>query len=155
MQKGFATLEVILMVMVIGILASIAVPRFTAVTTAANTAKIQSDLSTIDTAIAIYIMENGTSNMPTAPSGLSNYLREADNIKPPTGQCYVNGETKEIPANTDYTIGADGNTGEYRAFLKIENTDRKAGDFSTTKTSNGTGSGDSDSNTDATPTTGN
>ena len=52
-QRGFATLEVILMVMVIGILASIAVPRFNAVTTAANTAKIQADLSTIDTATDI------------------------------------------------------------------------------------------------------
>ena len=59
-QKGFATLEVILMVVVIGILASIAVPRFTSVTTAANTAKIQADLTTIDTAIATYYMEYGT-----------------------------------------------------------------------------------------------
>ena len=41
-QRGFATLEVILMVVIIGILATVAVPRFTDVTTKANTAKIQS-----------------------------------------------------------------------------------------------------------------
>ena len=43
-QKGFATLEVILMVTVIGILAAVAVPKFTDIAAKANTAKIQADL---------------------------------------------------------------------------------------------------------------
>ena len=119
-QRGFATLEVILMVMVIGILASIAVPRFTSVTTAANTAKIQADLSTIDTAIAIYVMEKGTSTAPTFPDGLKDYLQDADNIKPPTGQAYVNGTATDISATAKYeittTTTTDGKT-EYRATL--------------------------------------
>ncbi len=100
-QRGFATLEVILMVMVIGILASIAVPRFTNVTTAANTAKIQSDLATIDTAIAIYQMEKG--NYPASVSNLSDYLQDIDNIKPPTGKAYINGTATNISA-TSYEI---------------------------------------------------
>ena len=144
MQKGFATLEVILMVMVIGILASIAVPRFTAVTTAANTAKIQSDLSTIDTAIAIYIMEKGTPNSTATISittDLKPYLQDVDNLKPPTGQCYVNGEAKDI-SGTSYIVKKVDS--EYRALLKIGSDEKKAGDFSTTKTSTGSGSGDSD-----------
>ena len=111
-QKGFATLEVILMVMVIGILASIAVPRFTSVTTVANTAKIQSDLATIDTAISIYIMEKGTA--PTSLSDLSDYLQDADNLKPPTGNAYVEGTATEIKA-TEYAITTD--DGESRATL--------------------------------------
>ena len=119
-QKGFATLEVILMVMVIGILASIAVPRFTNVTTAANTAKIQSDLSTIDTAIAIYVMEKGTTTAPTlgASGTLKDYLQDIANIKPPTGKAYVNGTATDISATT-YAItdkGTDGNV-DYRATL--------------------------------------
>ena len=119
-QRGFATLEVILMVMVIGILASIAVPRFTSVTTAANTAKIQSDLSTIDTAIAIYTMEKGTTTAPTlgANGTLSDYLQDIANIKPPTGNAYINGESKPI-SDGEYKIenkGTDGKT-EYRATL--------------------------------------
>ena len=117
-QRGFATLEVILMVMVIGILASIAVPRFTSVTTAANTAKIQADLSTIDTAIAIYVMEKGTSTAPTFPDGLKDYLQDADNIKPPTGQAYVNGTATDI-STADYGITTTTTDGkkEYRATL--------------------------------------
>ena len=100
-QRGFATLEVILMIMVIGILASIAVPRFTSVTTAANTAKIQSDLTTIDTAIAIYYMEHGT--YPTgAITVLSDYIQGADKLKPPSGKAYIDG-TEGTVADT-YTL---------------------------------------------------
>ena len=127
MQKGFATLEVILMVMVIGILASIAVPRFTDITTSANTAKIQADLSTIDTAIAIYSMEN---NDTPDMEKLKPYLQDADKIKPPTGKAFVNGTATAIVATT-YAITADTvNTGGYRATLD----DKTAGQF-TKKTS--------------------
>ena len=115
-QRGFATLEVILMVMVIGILASIAVPRFTSVTTAANTAKIQSDLSTIDTAISIYYMNEGT--YPQNLSDLSDYLKDADNVKPPTGNAYIDGTATDISA-TSYAIQqpTSGTTDEARATL--------------------------------------
>jgi general secretion pathway protein G len=109
------------MVMVIAILASIAVPRFNAVTTAANTAKIQSDLSTIDTAIAIYIMENG--NAPSAVSDLKSYLRGAEgDLKPPSGKCYITGDEADIPSG-GYTIGTVDN--EPRAVLGTNNTAEK------------------------------
>ena len=129
-QRGFATLEVILMVMVIGILASVAVPRFNEVTTAANTAKIQSDLSTIDTAISIYYMDKNT--YPEKVSDLTDYLRDAANIQPPTGYAYIDGDKTEIKATT-YAITAE--TGkESRATLD----GKKAGEFSKTKKSTST-----------------
>ena len=130
-QRGFATLEVILMVIVIGILASIAVPRFTSVTTAANTAKIQSDLSTIDTAISIYYMEKGT--YPTELNQLSEYLRDIDNVKPPTGNAYINGESKPISDGAKYTITVDTN-GEARATLD----GHKSGEFTNKTKAQGT-----------------
>lgn len=141
-QKGFATLEVILMVMVIGILASIAVPRFTSVTTAANTAKIQSDLSTIDTAIAIYTMEKGTADAPPtlgAEGNLKNYIQDIGNLKPPTGKCYLDGVEHNISDSsyeiTPYTTG-EGTSAvtEYRATLD----DNTAGHF-TNKSSGNSG----------------
>ena len=106
-QRGFATLEVILMVMVIGILASIAVPRFTNVTAAANTAKIQADLSTIETAVAIYRMEYGEDKEPTFDNLVTaGYLQAKP--KAPSGSAYKeNGTTSEVAAITagaDYTI---------------------------------------------------
>ena len=122
-QRGFATLEVILMVMVIGILASIAVPRFGNVTAAANTAKIQADLSTIDTAIAIAVMDGETISNTTKVSDLKNYLKDASNINPPTsGKCYLNGKEEGIPEG-GYTIEAIDS--EYRAVLGTGNTSGK------------------------------
>ena len=115
-QRGFATLEVILMVMVIGILASIAVPRFTSVTTAANTAKVQADLTTIDTAIAVYYMEHGS--YPTQLSQLGDYLRGASGeLKPPTGSAYISGTETKITATT-YEITTPSGTEEARAYLQ-------------------------------------
>ena len=97
-QKGFATLEVIMMVVVIGILATIAVPRFTDVTTKANTAKIQSDLSTIDTAIQMYYMEKGAYAATIKALVDANYLM--DEPTPPTGEAYINGTATKINAKT-------------------------------------------------------
>lgn len=134
MQKGFATLEVILMVMVIGILASIAVPRFANITTKANTAKIQADLSTIDTAIAVFQLEKGTDPTGTDVDELvtAGYLQAKP--KPPSGKCYYDNETepKEISgfgsAYTidDVTVGeGTGATTVKRAVLGDDNTVEK------------------------------
>ena len=129
-QRGFATLEVILMVMVIGILASIAVPRFTSVTTAANTAKIQSDLATINTAIAVYQLEHG--KYPTTSdkvSVLSDYIQGANTLKPPSGSAYIkgaSGEPVETTISGDYGFAAvTGSTvSEVRAALGSNTADK-------------------------------
>lgn len=101
-QKGFATLEVILMVTVIGILAAVAVPRFTDITAKANTAKIQADLSTLDSAIAIYEMETGSP--PSQLSDLKNYIQDLDNLKPPTGNAFQGGSESVKINSTSYAI---------------------------------------------------
>ena len=144
-QRGFATLEVILMVMVIGILASIAIPRFTDITTKANTAKIQADLSTIDTAIQVYYMNGGTADDLKGLGNLDDYLNDAANIKPPTGKAYYkDGDTVKEMSLTDsdsYVF----NTDKTRAVLK----GHTAGDFTTKATStdqSGSGSGSNASN---------
>lgn len=119
-QKGFATLEVILMVVVIGILATIAVPRFTDVTTKAKIAKIQADMSTIDSALSIYYMENGKYPDGTAISALSAYINDADKLKPPTGDIPLKaGGTLTISSDDNYTIGTATETStDKRALLK-------------------------------------
>ena len=107
-ERGFATLEVILMITVLGILSAVAIPRFNAITISANTAKVQADLSTLDTAIALYQMDNGKA--PTKLSDLKDYVQDVENIKPPTGSIYVTDseEAIQIPA-TEYSISSDTN----------------------------------------------
>ena len=117
-QRGFATLEVILMVMVIGILASIAVPRFTSVTTAANTAKVQSDLTTLETAAAIYAMEKGsTKETLDIKTDLGDYLKDAENIEPPKGDVYNTSGTNGIITITTQKYVVKKDDGDYRATL--------------------------------------
>ena len=125
-QRGFATLEVILMVMVIGILASIAVPRFTNVTTRANTAKIQADLSTIDTAIAVYQMEQGDDKTIADVAALvsAGYL-QGEPQPPSSGSCYYKGGANPVAVSSlastlSYTIEDVTISGEDTTAVKVK-----------------------------------
>ena len=120
-QKGFATLEIILMVVVLGILATIAVPRFTDVTTKANTAKIQADLAALNSAMAVYEMENGSFPSgfsfktlvdekylvaePTVPESGKFYIRTSDDAVSITGLTYTPDTSKSQAKFGDYYIG--------------------------------------------------
>ena len=140
-QRGFATLEVILMVVILGILATVAVPRFTDVTTKANTAKIQSDLTTIDTAIQLYYMEKGSYTGLSTVDNLTTAGYLMDTPKPPTGSAFLNGTATEIASTTTtYSIVDDpkdtsnSTSKAKRAVLNIGGSNHVAGDFSVTAT---------------------
>ena len=104
-QKGFATLEVILMVVVIGILATIAVPRFENITAQANTAKVQSDLAALNAAVAVYQMEKNTT--PNDYDSLKDYL-ENGLPKAPSGKVYINGTITPIATTDKYGLDTSG-----------------------------------------------
>ena len=91
-RKGFTLVELLVVVAIIGILAAIAVPRFTDASNSAKVAKIQADLRTIDSAIAVYYAKNkayptaaqivdaanGTlSSFPTPPTGATTTVPAA------------------------------------------------------------------------------
>ena len=58
-RKGFTLVELLVVVAIIGILAAIAVPKFSSASESARGAKIQADLRTIDSAIQIYYASAG------------------------------------------------------------------------------------------------
>ena len=84
-RKGFMLLELIIVVAIIGILAAVAIPNLVGMTDEAKVAKIQSDLSTIGTAMEVYHVKKGG----TYPANLSvlegdnGYLKKVP--EPPTG----------------------------------------------------------------------
>ena len=90
------------MITVLGILSAVAIPRFNAITNSANTAKVQADLSTLDTAIALYQMDNGQA--PTQISDLADYVQDVTNLKPPSGSVYINGTVTNLSTNATYGI---------------------------------------------------
>ena len=96
-RKGFMLLELIIVVAIIGILAAVAIPNLVGMTDEAKVAKIQSDLSTIGTAMEVYHVKKG-GTYPTDLSTLAGdngYLKKVP--EPPTGA-------------SDYTV--IGNKGE-------------------------------------------
>ena len=59
-RKGFTLIELLVVVAIIGILAAIAVPKFLGANNSARGAKLQADLRTLDSAIALYTAQTGS-----------------------------------------------------------------------------------------------
>ena len=97
-RKGFMILELIIVVAIIGILAAVAVPNLIGMTDEAKVARIQSDLTTVGTAVELYYVKNGS--YPTSMEALVN---TADGKK---------GYLKSIPeppdAKVTYTLKSNG-----------------------------------------------
>ena len=94
-------------------MSAVAIPRFTAITTSANTAKVQADLSTLDTAIALYQMDYGKA--PTTIDDLKDYVQDVKDLKSPKGNIYVEGNENSNLSNQSYSLKTD--DGNVRAAL--------------------------------------
>lgn len=121
-RKGFMLLELIIVVAIIGILTAVAIPNLVGMTDEAKVAKIQSDLSTIGTAMEVYHVKKGGAypDNLSVLEGDNGYLKEVP--KPPTGAgeytvgskgkvtCTFNGVTYSSFGTS--TGSADSNTGK-------------------------------------------
>ena len=118
-QQGFTLIELMVVISILGILSMVAVPKFSNSIALANTAKIQTDLQTIDTAIIMYQAQNGKypQNIVT---DLQPYLLDADKLAPPQGKCMVKGGTTLEITDTVYKLN---NQGERAVFQEHVSTD--------------------------------
>ena len=123
-QKGFTLVELMVVIAILGILAAIAIPKFSDSTSAANTAKIAADLRTIDSAIVMYQANGGTLDNKVAT--LKDYLVGTDTLVPPTGKCYIEGQTGPQPVPTGgYSIDVTAGSASYgRAILDGKTADK-------------------------------
>lgn len=91
-------LELIIVVAIIGILAAVAVPNLIGMTDEAKVARIQSDLTTVGTAVELYYVKNGV-----YPTSIDQLVNSADSKK---------GYLKSVPeppdAKVTYSIKSNG-----------------------------------------------
>lgn len=106
-QKGFSLIELLVVMSIAGVLATVAIPKFTSTLRLANTAKVQADLQALNSAIVMYQAQNGK-YPANLSSDLKDYIVNIENLKPPTGACLLRtGATLDIKAAT-YSLSADG-----------------------------------------------
>lgn len=112
-EQGFSMLELLVYIGIVGIIAAFAVPKYTTTMVMANTAKIQSDLQTLDAAITMYQLQNGT-NPSDIVSDLGDYVAHLDRVSPPTGKCMLkDGGVVDITA-TEYVLDENGEEARFQ-----------------------------------------
>lgn len=109
-RKGFTLIELMVVVSIIAILITIALPRFVNARRSANTSKIAADLRTIEGAINLYYLNHN--KYPAEAPILSKSALFTDDVKyfaslpkPPTGEFYfstkINGDARIASGGVD------------------------------------------------------
>jgi len=124
-QTGFSLLELMVVLVLLGIMAAIAVPTYLGRADAARIQKVTADFSTIATALSLYKLD--TSTLPTTEQGLGA-LQKRPVLDPVPSSYKSDGYINAVPLDPWgksylylnpgverqfdlYTLGADGKSG--------------------------------------------
>jgi len=112
-QKGFTLIELMIVVVIIGILAALAIPRFMSATVKAKESEAKTILKQIYTLQDSYRQESGSYTVVLADIGFdpptnSRYVYAVDNAAGNTFQASATPDGNDVDLVTTYTINQDG-----------------------------------------------
>ncbi|WP_448213676.1 type II secretion system major pseudopilin GspG [Colwellia sp. MEBiC06753] len=93
-QSGFTLLEVMVVIVILGILASMVVPNLMGSQERANVQKAVSDITALETSLSMYKMDNY--NYPTTEQGLEALVTQTD-VEPLPRRFPEDGYIKRLP----------------------------------------------------------
>ena len=114
-ENGFTLIELLIVIVVLGILVSIAVPGLTGVKKRADLAVIKSDLHNIMHSLELYYLDNESYPVQSTASSLSAVAEDLDDLK-----------LKKSAENYQYqTDSASESSGAYKYLVYYETEDSK------------------------------
>lgn len=115
-QRGFTLLEVMVVIVILGILASMVVPNLMGSQERANMQKAVSDVTALETSLSLYKMDNY--DYPTTEQGLEALVQQTD-IEPEPRRFPEDGYIKRLPKDpwgNDYILLNPGEHGKMDVF---------------------------------------
>jgi general secretion pathway protein G len=114
-EKGFTLIELMVVIVILGILAGLIVPRIMGRPDEARRAKARIQLESLETALKLYKLDNG--NYPSTEQGL-NALVEAPTVGTPLknwrqGGYLEKGKVPKDPWDNDFVYISPGAHGDY------------------------------------------
>jgi len=115
-QAGFTLLEIMVVIVILGILASMVLPNLLGNKEKAERQKVVSDITTLESAMDMYKLDN--SRFPTTDQGL-DALVEKPEIDPQPRNYREDGYIKRLPQDPwggEYLLLSPGENGQYDLF---------------------------------------
>jgi general secretion pathway protein G len=109
-RKGFTLIEILVVIVILGLLATLLVPKVISMIDEARIAKVKTDIKTFETALKMYRMDNGV--YPTTDQGLIALIEKPE-INPEPKNWRTGGylDTEKLPKdpwNNDYIYRSPG-----------------------------------------------
>ena len=106
-KHGFTLIELVIVVAILGILASIAIPRFLDAQATARGSKIVADMRTLESAFSLYLMDNSVSlgehDAAILVTGTKKYMAAIPAV--PAGSVkFPNGRELDLPSTAIYKL---------------------------------------------------